>query len=66
MVHTYEVLVDIKEFIDITSNTCQHGTERYEIDAESRAKVDGMARMQARTDHPKGTEFDIRVTRLLR
>ncbi|WP_026733009.1 hypothetical protein [Fischerella sp. PCC 9605] len=66
MVHTYEVLVDIKEFADQMNNTCQNGTTRYEIDAESKEKADGMALVQARSDHPKGTEYDVRVTRLLR
>jgi hypothetical protein len=66
MVHTYEVLVDIKEYSDQISNSFQRGTARYEIDAESREKADGMAFQQAKTDHPKGTEYDVRVTRLLR
>ncbi len=66
MVHTYEVFVDIKEYSDQISTSFQHGTERYEIDAESREKADGMAFKQAKTDHPKGTEYDVRVTRLLR
>ncbi len=66
MVHTYEVLVDIKEFADFTNNICQSETTRYEIDAESKEKANGMARVQAKSDHPKGTEYDARVTRLLR
>lgn len=66
MFHTYEVLVDIKEFLDGTDNIFQSETTRYEIDAESKEKADGMARVQARDDHPKGTEYDVRVTRLLR
>jgi hypothetical protein len=66
MVHTYEVLVDIKEFIDQTNNAFQSGTTRYEIDAESRDKANGMARVQAKSDHPKGTEYDVRVTRLIK
>ncbi|MBW4614948.1 MAG: hypothetical protein KME21_17065 [Desmonostoc vinosum HA7617-LM4] len=65
MVHTYEVLVDIKEFVSQINNTCQSGTARYEINADSRQKADGMARVQARSDHPQGTEYDVRVTRLL-
>ena len=65
MVHTFEVLVDIKEF-EQTNNAYHSGTARYEIDAESREKADGMARVQARVDHPGGTEYDVRVTRLLR
>lgn len=66
MIHTYEVLVDIKEFLENTSNAFQNGTERYEIDAESIQKADYMARAQARIDHPKGIEYDARVTKLLK
>ncbi len=62
MVHTYEVLVDIKEYTD----AFRCGTARYEIDAESRQKADGMARHQARSEHPQGIEYDVRVTRLLK
>lgn len=66
MVHTYEVLVDIKEYSGHNANTCHNATSRYEIDAESKHSADVMARAQARTEHPQGTEFDARVTRLLR
>lgn len=66
MVHTYEVLVDIKEFADQLNNAFQRGTTRYEIDAESKEQADGMAFRQARNDHPQGTEYDVRVTRLLK
>lgn len=64
MVHTYEVLVDIREYFDTSAS--HNETTRYEIDAESRARADGMARAKARAEHPKGTEYDVRVTRLLR
>jgi hypothetical protein len=66
MVHTYEVFVDIKELNEQGANEFRCGTARYEIDAESITKADYMARDQARTDHPRGMEYDIRVTRLLR
>lgn len=66
MNHTYEVLVDIKEYLEPTANTCRRGTTRYEIDAQSKETADNMARLQARTDHPQGIEYDVRVTRLLR
>ncbi|BAY22504.1 hypothetical protein NIES2100_22670 [Calothrix sp. NIES-2100] len=66
MVHTYEVLVDIKEFADKTDNTYQRGTTRYEIDAPSKEKADGMAFQKAKNEHPHGTEYDVRVTRLLK
>ncbi|MBD2311268.1 hypothetical protein H6G20_06300 [Desertifilum sp. FACHB-1129] len=66
MIHTYEVLVDIKEFIEATTNAFRCGTSRYEIDAETVQLADGMARVQARKEHPQGIEYDIRVTRLLK
>lgn len=66
MIHTYEVLVDIKEFLGQASNAFQNGTERYEIDADSIEKADYMARAQARIDHPRGTEYDARVTKLIK
>ncbi|MBF2049872.1 MAG: hypothetical protein EDM05_015985 [Leptolyngbya sp. IPPAS B-1204] len=66
MVHTYEVLVDIREYPDMTSNVFHSETSRYEIDAESKELATGMARMQARSEHPKCTEYDVRVTRLLK
>ncbi|UBF23718.1 hypothetical protein K9N68_18285 [Kovacikia minuta CCNUW1] len=64
MVHTYEVLVDIKE--SELNNTFRNGTERYEIDADSQQRAGGIARAQVRTTHPQCVEYDIRVTRLLR
>ncbi|NJP09321.1 MAG: hypothetical protein HC866_07385 [Leptolyngbyaceae cyanobacterium RU_5_1] len=66
MVHTYEVLVDIREYFELTSSASHNETARYEVDAESRQVADGMARIQAKRDHPKCTECDVRVTRLLR
>jgi len=66
MVHTYEVLVDIKEYLGQTATTCQNATSRYEVDAESKRSADVMARAQARNEHPHATELDSRVTRLLR
>ncbi|MBE9225490.1 hypothetical protein IQ264_08640 [Phormidium sp. LEGE 05292] len=66
MYHTYEVLVDIKEYLEPTNNDCRRETTRYEIDAQSRQTADSMAKVQARTDHPQGIEYDVRVTRLLK
>jgi hypothetical protein len=66
MVHTYEVLVDIKEYSGYNASTCHNATSRYEVDAESRHSADVMARAQARSEHPHATELDSRVTRLLR
>ncbi len=66
MFHTYEVFVDIVEFDNPTSNHFERGTTRYEINAESIEKADGMAVNQARTEHPQATELDARVTRILK
>ena len=65
MVHTYEVLVNFKEFEQVT-DACQNGTMRYEVDAESVILADRIAKTQAKNDHPSWTECDVRVTRLLR
>ena len=66
MVHTYEVFVDIVEFDNPTSNHFERGTTRYEINAESRERADGMAILQARQEHPQATEIDPRVTRIIK
>ncbi|MDX2239556.1 MAG: hypothetical protein NW224_02625 [Leptolyngbyaceae cyanobacterium bins.302] len=65
MIHTFEVFVDIKEFFD-TTNVFHNGTARYEITAESIREADYMARSQALHDYPKGAEYDIRVTKVLK
>ncbi len=66
MVHTYEVLVDVKEYLEQTTNTSRYATTRYEIDAESRKIANDLARNLARNEYPRCTEYDVRVTRLLR
>lgn len=66
MVHTYEVFVDIREYFGQATSGARIATARYEIDAETLAKVDGTARGQAKTDYPQATEYDVRVTRLLK
>jgi hypothetical protein len=63
MVHTYEVLIDFKEY---SSQDSHVGSSRYEVHAESRSLADNAALSQARTEHPAASEYDIRVTRLLR
>jgi hypothetical protein len=65
MTHTFEVFVDIKEFFEAT-NVFHNGTARYEIDAETIKQADYMARSQALHDYPKGAEYDIRVTKVLK
>ncbi|WP_448563506.1 hypothetical protein [Trichothermofontia sp.] len=65
MVHTYEVFVDMKEYLGQTNNTLRLMSARYEVDAESREQADLTARGQATGDYPNATEYDVRVTRLL-
>ena len=66
MIHTYEVFVDLKVYADYTSNTARVGSTRYEIDAESRSIADDVAFTKARSEYPTASEYDIRVTRLLK
>jgi len=65
MVHTYEVFVDMKEYLEQASSSSCLRSARYEVDAESREQADLAARSQATGDYPKATEYDVRVTRLL-
>ena len=66
MVHTYEVFVDICDYSGLPNPAPHSATTRYEIDAESQSLADMNARNRARTEYPSATEYDIRVTRLLR
>jgi hypothetical protein len=63
MVHTYEVLIDMQEFADQSKRI---GSARYEVDAESPRVAHETAFSSARTDYPRATEYDIRITRVLR
>ncbi len=65
MVHTYEVFVDMKEYLEQSNHTSRLMSARYEVNAESREQADLAARGQATGDYPKATEYDVRVTRLL-
>jgi hypothetical protein len=66
MVHTYEVCVDIREYIEQAGSITRFATARYEIDAESRQKAYDNAIGHARSDFPQSTEQDVRVTRILK
>jgi hypothetical protein len=66
MVHTYEVLIDIQEYAEQSNDRTRCETARYEIDAESRVKAHDFAWDQAKSDYPKATEYDVRVTRMLK
>jgi hypothetical protein len=66
MIHTYEVFVDIKEYEEQTNQASRMLSARYEVDAESTHNADYSARDQAVADYPRATEYDVRVTRLLK
>lgn len=65
MSHLYEAFVDIREYTEPSSVIPQIYSERYEINALSRAAADRAALLMAETSHPKASEYDIRVTRVL-
>ncbi|MEL7085849.1 MAG: hypothetical protein AAF268_10275 [Cyanobacteria bacterium P01_A01_bin.3] len=65
MSHTYEVYVDILELNGASQADSAMMTERYEVLADTRQGADTLARTKAKTDHPSGVEFDIRVTRTI-
>lgn len=66
MVHTYEVWVDIREYLEFSACESRLEAARYEVDAESWQKALDSARGRARSDYPQATEHDIRITRLLK
>ena len=66
MSHTYEAFVDIKEYEGSASASPRIYTERYEVDAISLRGADEAALSKATGVHPKASEFDVRITRLLK
>ncbi|HEY9696062.1 MAG TPA: hypothetical protein V6D10_02290 [Trichocoleus sp.] len=66
MVHTYEVLVDIQEYAELSNKRSRIETARYEVDAETTRKAHHTAWDHAKVDYPKATEYDVRVTRMLK
>lgn len=67
MSHTYEAFVDIKEYVGGPSTTSHRVyTDRYEVNALSPEGADEAALTKATGIHPKASEFDVRITRLLK
>ena len=64
--HTFEVFVDIKECAGKNDATNRIMATRYEIDASGRTDAHDTALFKAGKDYPKATEYDIRITRLLK
>lgn len=65
MSHLYETFVDIREYLDPSTSKPSMYSERYEIAALSRIAADRAALLMAETSHPKASEYDVRVTRIL-
>jgi hypothetical protein len=65
MHHSFEVLVDIKEYEGLTNHCSRLMTARYEVDADTQSLAHTTARNRAKNDYPKATEYDVTVTRLL-
>jgi hypothetical protein len=65
MHHSYEVLVDIKEYEGLSDQCSRLMTTRYEIDADTPSLAHNNARFRAKQEFPKATEYDVTVTRLL-
>ncbi len=66
MSHTFEAFVDIREYQDGATASPRIYTERYEVDALSVQAADEVALSKATGIHPKASEFDVRITRLLK
>lgn len=65
MNHTFEAFVDIKEYAGAGTSPRIY-TDRYEVDALSIIGADEAAISKATGIHPKASEFDVRITRLLK
>jgi hypothetical protein len=64
--HTFEVFVDMKECEEDSCQGSHVMATRYEVNAANQAIAHDKALDQAEHDYPKATEYDIRITRLLR
>lgn len=64
--HTFEVFVDIKECAGKNNAASRIMATRYEINASGRVDAHDTALFKAGKDYPKATEYDIRITRLLK
>lgn len=65
MNHMYEVIVDMKEYDKPTANIAHLLETHYEISAESKGQAYGSALVRASNEHPKASEYNARVVRVL-
>lgn len=64
MISTYEVFVDMREYNEALNTTAQLMTARYEVCTESRDEAEGTARILAKHDYPRASEYDVRFVRM--
>ncbi|HEY9738558.1 MAG TPA: hypothetical protein V6D06_19830 [Trichocoleus sp.] len=65
MSNLFEAFVDIKEYSEEIDLPPSIFTEHYVIDAASRLEADRAALYRAEADHPKATEYDVRLSRII-
>jgi hypothetical protein len=65
MSHVFETFVDILEFEGTPTTSPHIFTERYEVNANSRQAASREALHKAEMVHPKASELDVRVTRVM-
>lgn len=64
--HTFEVFVDIKECEEESCSISHILATRYEINADTQIVAHDQALYKAEHEYPRATEYDIRITRLLK
>jgi hypothetical protein len=65
MSHVFEAFVDILEFEGNPTLSPHIFTERYEVNANSKQSASEEALHKAEMVHPKASELDVRVTRIM-
>ena len=65
MSHVFEAFVDILEFEGNLNASPHIFTERYEVNANSKQAASREALHKAEMVHPKASELDVRVTRVM-
>lgn len=65
MSNIFEAFVDIKEYSEEIDIPPSIFTKHYLIDAHSRLEADKVALYRAEAEHPRATEYDVRLSRVL-
>lgn len=65
MSNLFEAFVDIKEYAEEMDLPPSIFTKHYVIDASSRLEADQAALHKAEAEHPRATEYDVRLSRII-